>query len=540
MNKYNFYYRCKVGKTELNQLQADIESEVESPIVDFYGSGIVTGVGVTATSPPSMSVSIASGVVYNNQGRRVVTPTSLILSCTNEGYTQVGQAGTCSGSTIPLPTGSNKKYITILLYHAVFETDLRTDGYGNTLYFRQLDSFRFRIIQGTEAENPSPPSDPGDGGIILADILLYPGMTQIQNTDISTTRRNYILTVTGRVRKIGDTMTGWLQFINSVGIRTADTGGNYKDAFFMNSSNQLSIWDKILINSDGSIQLPGSLTVTGNINSSSGTIKQSGNDIIPTGAIIIWKGNSCPNGYVRDDDFAGRFPMGAAVGTNPGDTGGASTHTHTGTTASGGSHDHGASTGYAGEHNHGGSVGSGGSHSHGGSTGTAGGHSHGDTSAAGSHNHSATVSNHQHWLAASDVVTDYKYWEGDESGHWVYPILSPLAAEYGSPDRLGNRSFTTNPGPDSKTYYATIYRYTEVGGGHSISTSTISNHVHSTSSVSDHSHSISSVSDHTHSVTAQSSHAHSISSQSGHTHSFTSDAGSSLPPYRTVLFCRKS
>lgn len=50
---------------------------------------------------------------------------------------------------------------------------------------------------------------------------------------------------------------------------------------------------------------------------------------VPVGAIILWKGNSCPSGYVRDDDFADLFPRGAPTSTDPGSTGGATTHTHT-------------------------------------------------------------------------------------------------------------------------------------------------------------------------------------------------------------------
>lgn len=73
-------------------------------------------------------------------------------------------------------------------------------------------------------------------------------------------------------------------------------------------------------------------------------------DAIPTGAIIIWKGNTCPAGWIRDDDFASLFLMGAPAGQNPGGTGGSATHSHD---IGGHTHSFSGSTGYVEYHGNG-------------------------------------------------------------------------------------------------------------------------------------------------------------------------------------------
>ena len=57
----------------------------------------------------------------------------------------------------------------------------------------------------------------------------------------------------------------------------------------------------------------------------------SASQAVPAGAIILWDGASCPEGWTRFAALDDRFPMG---GTTYGTTGGSNTHDHGGATAS--------------------------------------------------------------------------------------------------------------------------------------------------------------------------------------------------------------
>jgi len=147
------------------------------------------------------------------------------------------------------------------------------------------------------------------------------------------------ITTTGTVTTAnlsGTAMTGPLnmnsQNINSAGTVGATTvtttnlsGTTMTGPLNMNSQN---------INSAGTI-LGASLSVSGNINTTSGKIQEGGNPLIPSGCIIMWYGVSIPGGWRICDggggtpDLRSRFIVGVGPGYNLGDTGGAASVTLT-------------------------------------------------------------------------------------------------------------------------------------------------------------------------------------------------------------------
>jgi len=61
------------------------------------------------------------------------------------------------------------------------------------------------------------------------------------------------------------------------------------------------------------------------------------NSLVPSGAIILWNGGSCPAGYTRLSAYDGKFLMGSATA---GDSGGSNTHTHGAGSYAGPGHTH--------------------------------------------------------------------------------------------------------------------------------------------------------------------------------------------------------
>jgi len=108
------------------------------------------------------------------------------------------------------------------------------------------------------------------------------------------------LTVTGNVT-VGDNAAAPA---NGAYIKGKVKIGNPPDA---GDTQQLEV--------DGSINAEGNITATGNINTT-GKIKEDGNDLLPSGAIIMWSGTSPPAGWALCDgsvgrpDLRGRFIVG--------------------------------------------------------------------------------------------------------------------------------------------------------------------------------------------------------------------------------------
>lgn len=110
-------------------------------------------------------------------------------------------------------------------------------------------------------------------------------------------------------------------------------------------------------------------------------------DGIPSGAIILWTGSSCPSGYTRLSAYDGMFPRGAA---SYGTTSGSDTHSHTNSvsTHSGHGHTYSGSTGLV--------TGKEGSPFPNDADGGGGDHKHtlsGTTDSGGSHSHTVTINN---------------------------------------------------------------------------------------------------------------------------------------------------
>lgn len=63
--------------------------------------------------------------------------------------------------------------------------------------------------------------------------------------------------------------------------------------------------------------------------------------LVPAGAIILWTGANCPEGYERVGELDGKFIAGAKTNELPNfNAGGSNTHNHSGATGSAGNHSH--------------------------------------------------------------------------------------------------------------------------------------------------------------------------------------------------------
>jgi len=152
--------------------QNNIENAIKNTIVDFLGNGIVSGLKVMEDNSPSKSVIIKSGVAYFSGSRMAIE---------SDFYYDLNYS-------IP---ATQKRITSLCLKPKRVEFDQRQDGYGNNVFFRSVESYELIIIDGAIESSPLPPTLQSDS-LLIGDITLSAGQTQILNSDISFARVKYL------------------------------------------------------------------------------------------------------------------------------------------------------------------------------------------------------------------------------------------------------------------------------------------------------------------------------------------------------------
>lgn len=222
MDRKDYYFRQKVTEAELDAGFADAEQAIWNLMSDHDLVGIVSGGGVSEASPADLTVDVGGPmIVYDQQGRRVFfnSTQNLDLSTDEDGAaTAVGTAG-------------NEKWLSIFAAFDRALSDSRTDGNGSTVQFERAESFSLNVVQGAEASsgNATRPSLRNDE-ILLADVLIVEGQSQIQNADISTTRREHVFVISGSTNtitqgRVEDALADLLSILENYDATNVSTSG---------------------------------------------------------------------------------------------------------------------------------------------------------------------------------------------------------------------------------------------------------------------------------------------------------------------------
>lgn len=180
MERKSFYFKQPVAYGEMNAAFDGVENALDNLVVDYGLTGVISGLEILQHGSGDLTVNYAAGTAYDANGKRIFVPVLENLNCAVD-YLSTSTAVTTSG---------HSKILTIF---AIFErslSDPRTDGNGNTVFFEQAESYTLQVVQGTEAASPTPVA-PIAGQILLADITLTFGETQILTGSISFARTQF-------------------------------------------------------------------------------------------------------------------------------------------------------------------------------------------------------------------------------------------------------------------------------------------------------------------------------------------------------------
>jgi hypothetical protein len=204
MDKHDFYFHEKVTSGTLDTLISRVETAVQNIYQDLGITGIVNGLVVTEhDSPADLTVDITAGQVINSNYERVDVTSSVNLDVSVDE----------DGVTTEVASPGNEKWLSIFADFTTVSSTPRIDGEGNTVYTEVADSYELNVVQGEEDVSPSRPALRA-GSILLADILLVEAQTQVQDGDMSTSRRENAFVLTGSTYDIDSTtISGALQTI---------------------------------------------------------------------------------------------------------------------------------------------------------------------------------------------------------------------------------------------------------------------------------------------------------------------------------------
>lgn len=164
----NFYDECL----------AQLETADRNMTADAGFVGIYSGLGVTQNGSPNLTVNVATGTAYAPAGERMRAGTTTNVNCA------VDRDGISTAVTNPI----NTRILAIVMRPDRILSDPQEDAGGDTVYTQRTESFAIEVIQGAEGAPAVAPSIDADA-VLLADVTLIHGQTQILNASITTNDR---------------------------------------------------------------------------------------------------------------------------------------------------------------------------------------------------------------------------------------------------------------------------------------------------------------------------------------------------------------
>jgi len=196
MQRYNFFFRQKVTESELDAAfdaceQTEFNTHLAQGIIGIQANAVAT----ENSGTPNLTIDISGPAEIRDQlGQRIHwTPTQDVDVSVDE-----------NGNSTTVGAAGNQKWISIFAEFQRVLADPRTDGAGVPLQYNSAESFKINVVQGAEAPlgTAARPALRGDQ-ILLTDLSLTFGQTQVLNANFITDRRQDAFVINGGVVRAG-------------------------------------------------------------------------------------------------------------------------------------------------------------------------------------------------------------------------------------------------------------------------------------------------------------------------------------------------
>lgn len=181
-DRLDFFFRQRVTEAELDLAFALTELADRNLAADLGIRGVIAGAEPAPHEPvPNLSVDLtAPGRAYDQAGQRVFFGTGQTVDCGVD----------WQGLPTAVASATNERWVGIFLRFDRQLSDPRTDGNSQQVYFRRDESFQLLVRQAAEGPLGTAQRvalEPDE--ILLCDVRLRAGQTQIVATDIDVSRR---------------------------------------------------------------------------------------------------------------------------------------------------------------------------------------------------------------------------------------------------------------------------------------------------------------------------------------------------------------
>lgn len=184
MDRVNFFFEQRVTQAELDEVFDDVEAAIWNLMKDALGFGFLTGATVVQHSPTAdLSVDLGQFLGYDQLGQRLFQSSGDAPEVVNCAVDEVA-------ATTAVTTPGNEKTLALFVEFDRALSEPRLDGNGATVQYQVDESFKVNVVQSAEATlgNSVPPPLRNDQ-ILVADVVLVYGQTQILNSDIDQSRK---------------------------------------------------------------------------------------------------------------------------------------------------------------------------------------------------------------------------------------------------------------------------------------------------------------------------------------------------------------
>ncbi len=194
-DRTNYYFRQKVTEAELNLGFELLENADRNLATDIGIFGVISGAVPTPHSPlANLSIDLTGPArAYDALGERIFFGALQNVNC----------AVDSNNLPTDVPQNGQERWVSVFLSFTRNDWDPRTDGNSQQVTFREDESFQITVRQGPPgAIGTAPRVALVDDELLLCDVHLVAGQTQILAADIDITRRQSFVFATGNAISI--------------------------------------------------------------------------------------------------------------------------------------------------------------------------------------------------------------------------------------------------------------------------------------------------------------------------------------------------
>lgn len=184
MDRKNSFFEQRVSQADVDEWFDDTEAAIWNLMKDALGFGFLSGGVVVQHSPTAdLTADVGTFLGYDQLGRRVYLPSGSAPEVVNCAVDEV------AASTAVITPG-NEKTLALFVEFDRALSDPRLDGNGVTVFYQVDEAIKVNVVQSAEATvGNSVPPPLRSNQILIADVVLIFGQTQILNADIDQSRK---------------------------------------------------------------------------------------------------------------------------------------------------------------------------------------------------------------------------------------------------------------------------------------------------------------------------------------------------------------